>query len=90
MRCHTVAFASQHGIRFGRAVTGNNLERLGRSQLRPELPQQVQQPPIDLVNRSGPMIAEDRIDRGKRIRNVSAIGPIDRVQLFGRVKVIKG
>jgi hypothetical protein len=65
------------------------LKRLRRIQLFPDLPQQVEQALVDLVNGSGPVIPEHAIDGAEGFSNVSTISPIHNLQLFGGMQVVK-
>jgi hypothetical protein len=85
-----IAFAVQHRIGRGRAVTGDDLKRFARFQAKLQRTQQVQQATVDVVSGSGAVISQNALDFRQRLRNVFPALPVHGFQTFARMQVVKG
>jgi hypothetical protein len=62
MRGHPVALSVQRGVRCGRTISGNDVQRFCCGKLHSQLAKKVQQTRIHVVHIAGSVIAKHSID----------------------------
>lgn len=86
---HTTAARREHGIGGGRAVAGNNMERLPGVNRIIDAVQQIKQRRRHILDFVVAVIAQYVVDVGKCLGNVFSLRPVDCLEVFSRMRVIK-